>query len=313
MPSQPVNPYPETALPEHRRALAALVTVQVLFGSLPVVAQLAFPAFGARGVAAWRLGAAALAFHAFARATRMPWLPWREHPRVLLLALLGVSGNQILFLEGLSRTSALHAALLTTTIPVLTLVAAVALRRETLSWRRAAGIPVALVGVLVLLAQRDPSGHATLTGDAMIVANASIYSLYLVLSRDLLARWPTMAVLPWLFTWGFVSALPLTGLPPLHVPDPHMAGQAWAALAWVVLGPTIGTYWLNLVALRVLPSSTVALLIYLQPFVAASLALPLLGEAPTWAMLAAAGITFVGVRLATRREETPTPNSPVGR
>ncbi len=286
------------AATERRRALAALVTVQVLFGSLPVVAQLAFPAFGAWGVAAWRLGAAALAFHVWARATRMPWLPWREHPRVVLLALLGVSGNQLLFLEGLSRTSALHAALLTTTIPVLTLVAAVALGRESLSWRRAAGIPVALAGVLVLLSQRDPSGHATLLGDAMIVANASIYSLYLVLSRDLLARWPTMSVLPWLFTWGFLTALPLTGLPSVSVEDP----RAWAALVWVVLGPTIGTYWLNLVALRVLPSSTVALLIYLQPFVAAALALPLLGEAPTWAMCVAACITFAGVRMATRRE-----------
>jgi drug/metabolite transporter (DMT)-like permease len=103
-------------------------------------------------------------------------------------------------------------------------------------------------------------------------------------------------VLPWLFTWGLLSAMPFTGLPTL---TGHSA-QAWAAVGFVVLGPTIGSYWLNLFALRTVPASVVALFIYLQPAIAAVLALPLLGERPTMRLLGAGVVTFAGVWIATR-------------
>ncbi len=211
-----------SSLPHSRRAaLAALLTVQLLFGSLPVVAKIAFQEFGAMGVAAWRIGGAALLFTVWARVTRAPSLPWREQPFVLMCAVLGVSGNQLLFLAGLARTSATHASLLTTTIPVLTLLVAVAFGRERLSLRQVLGVALALSGVIGLLSLRDTTGNSTLLGDLLILANASIYSVYLVLSRDLLARHAPTTVLPWLFGWGFLTALPLTGLPPVHVEGAH--------------------------------------------------------------------------------------------
>ncbi|MFZ5482067.1 MAG: DMT family transporter [Myxococcota bacterium] len=278
------------------RALVALLVVQVLFGAMPVLGKLAIPAFGPGGVAAARMIAGAVAFFVAARALGVPPLPLREQPRVMLLSVLGISANQLLFLHGLARTSATHAALLTTSIPVLTMLAAWALGRERLSPHRIAGIALALAGVAFLVTGRDDAGAATLAGDLLVVANCSVYAVYLVLSRDLLERVPPLAALPWLFAWGAVGALPLTGLPPLAG---HDAG-AWVALAVIVVGPTIGTYWLNLFALRTVPSSVVALFVYLQPFVAAALAIPLLGERPTVRAVAALLLTFAGVWVATR-------------
>ena len=52
-------------------SLAALLAVQALFGSLPVVAKIAFQGFGAMGVAAWRIGGAALVFAIWARIARI--------------------------------------------------------------------------------------------------------------------------------------------------------------------------------------------------------------------------------------------------
>jgi drug/metabolite transporter (DMT)-like permease len=294
-----LDPSPDNVA-RRRRALAALLTVQLFFGSLPVIAKFAFAGFGAAGLASWRIGGAAVVFALWARARAAPLLPWREQPFVLLCAVLGVSGNQLLFLEGLARTSAMHASILTTTIPMLTILAAVALGRERLRRAQLLGVPLALSGVLYLLLGKDPSGHATLLGDLLIVANASIYSVYLVISRDLLARHSPASVLPWLFGWGFLTALPFAGLPPVDVTEP----RAWAALAWVLGACTVGTYGLNLYALRTLPSSTVAVLIYLQPFVATALALPLLGEAPSWRMVTAGALTFAGVWIATRAPPT---------
>lgn len=283
-------------------ALAALLGVQLLFGAMPVVGKLAIAGFGPSDVAFLRMFGAALAFHAARHALGLPRIPLREQPVLVLLAILGISANQLLFLHGLARTSASHAALLTTAIPVLTLLVAAALGRERLSVRRVVGIAVALAGVLVLVLGTDPTGRATLFGDALILANTSVYAAYLVLSRDVLERWPPLSVLPWLFSWGL-----LTGLPFIGVPD--LAGRpldAWLAVAFIVLGPTIGSYALNLYALRTVPASVVALFIYLQPSIAAVLAIPLLDERPTARLLVSGALSFGGVWLATRSSRSVT-------
>lgn len=283
------------------RALTALVVVQLLFGGMPVFGKLAVAGFGAGGVAILRMAGGAIAFHALRAALRLPGIPLRDQPAVILCAVLGISANQLLFLHGLARTSATHAALLTTTIPVLTMAVAALIGRERLDTRRVVGIGVALAGVVVLVAGRDPEGHASLVGDLMILANASVYAGYLVLSRDLLGRYAPLSVLPWLFTWGLVTALPFTGPPDLS----GASTGAWLAVTFVVLGPTIASYWLNLYALRTVSASVVALFVYLQPSIATVLAVPILGERPGARLFISAGITFAGVWLATR--PTPAP------
>ncbi len=276
-------------------AVAALIGVQLLFGTLPVVAKHAFVTLGTSGVACMRIAGALAVFTLLARVTRAPALPRVEQPFVILLAVLGVTANQLLFLFGLARTSATHAALITATIPVLTPLAAALLGRERLGLRRSGGIALALVGVLVLLLGKDAQGHASIAGDLMILTNASVYALYLVLSKDLMGRFPPLTALPWLFGWGLLTSLPFTGLP---APGPAPT-SAWLSMAYIVLGPTVGTYGLNLFALQRVPASVVAIFIYLQPFVAGALAWPLLGEAPTLRMAVSALITFVGVRITS--------------
>jgi drug/metabolite transporter (DMT)-like permease len=277
-------------------ALSALLVVQLLFGAMPVVGKLAIGAFGPSGVAFLRMAGGMVAFQALRALLKLPGIPLRDQPAVALCAVLGISANQLLFLNGLSRTSATHAALLTTTIPVLTMLVAAVLGREKLHTRRVLGILVALGGVLVLIAGKDPTGRASVLGDLMIFGNAAVYAAYLILSRDLLARHAPLSVLAWLFTWGLLTALPFTGLPDLT----GRTTEGWMAAGFIVLGPTIASYWLNLYALRTVPASVVALFIYLQPSIAAALAVPLLNERPTARLGVAAALTFAGVWLATR-------------
>ncbi|HND31710.1 MAG TPA: hypothetical protein PLA94_17025, partial [Myxococcota bacterium] len=48
--------------PNLRPALLSLVVVQIFFGSLPVIGKLAIPAFGAGGVAFFRIAGGAVVF-----------------------------------------------------------------------------------------------------------------------------------------------------------------------------------------------------------------------------------------------------------
>ena len=66
-------------------------------------------------------------------------------------ALFGAVLNQIFFVEGLSRTTPAHSAIINSLIPVLTLSGAILLRRERATVGRVVAIAVAFASVLVLL------------------------------------------------------------------------------------------------------------------------------------------------------------------
>ena len=285
---------PETSLSGRR--LAALLAVQLLFGMHPIASKLAFPAFGPGGVCAARAIGAAIVFQIARLVLREAPLDPTLHPRILLASLLGIVSNQLLFIYGLQRTTATHASLLIVTVPVATLFVAIVAGREKPLWHRIVGISIAFSGAALVVSGRGSVAGGNLVGDLMIVTNAFAYGCYLVISRDLLATVPPLTLVAWLFTWGAPVVLLVTG-----VPTPVDAtGHDWAALAFIVLGPTIGTYFLNLFALRSLPSSIVAVFVCLQPVVTGLLAVWLLGEELTARTLAAGALTIVGVLVATR-------------
>ena len=287
------------------RQLAALVTVQLVFGLHPIASKLVFPAFGAAGVCAARAIGAAAFFQLARLVAREPAMNAALHGRVAVASLLGIVSNQLLFMYGLQRTTATHATLLIVTVPVATLFIAILARRERPLRHRVAGITLAFLGAAIVVSGRGSTEGGDLVGDLMIVANALAYGGYLVLSRDLLKQVPPLTLAAWLFTWGAPAVLVITGIPMANA----ATATDWVVLAFIVLGPTIGTYFLNLFALRSLPSSVVAVFVCLQPVVTGVLAVPLLGETLTLRTLVAGALTMIGVTVATR-PETPSPKGP---
>ena len=163
-----------------RRRLAghlALVLVQIFFGLFPLLAKWALAAFSPAAIAGWRMVFGGVVFMLLAAGSSgrsaLPRL--RDLPLLLACALLGVVFNQLLFLEGLSRSSAVNAGLLIPLIPVYTLLIAVIVRQERFIAGRALGIAIAFAGAAQLLLRKDPElGRAHLLGNALFALNAFI-------------------------------------------------------------------------------------------------------------------------------------------
>lgn len=295
----------------------ALFAAQWLFGLFPVFGLLAMDAdagFDPFAVAAWRVVAGALVIGAVARWRHGPGVFARraDLPRFALLALLGIVGNQVLYLNGLQRSNATNAGLMICLVPVFTFAAAVAVGQERFQWSRALGVVVALAGVLPLVLGSGTSlfgGHAA--GNALMAANGLCYALYLVLSKPLRARYPALVVLG----WSYVLALPAV---PLFLAGrralPAAMGDAgvWSSLAYVLVGPTLVAYFLNVFALGRVRASTTAAYILLQPVIAALGGAWILGERVTPAVVPSAAAFGAGIWLVSRRRE-PRPPSDHGR
>ncbi len=285
---------------------AALVLVQVFFGANAVYGKLALHDLSTRGVLGARVLGATLVFVVLRAliSRRQGWerLATRALPLVVLSGLLGVSLNQFFFYEGLSRTTATNAAVLMSTIPVFTAGFLVVLGRERPTPARVLGLLVALAGALtVALFGRPQAGAFVLElggGELFVITNCLCYALYLVVSRPLFQRYRTETAVTWIFLVG-AATLGAWCLVPSVRELPHAPPAAILSVVYVLLGPTVGAYFLNGYALRRAPSSLVSVYIYAQPVVAAVLAAFVLHEHITRATLVGGVLIGAGIALTS--------------
>jgi drug/metabolite transporter (DMT)-like permease len=285
-----------------------LITVQLLFGSWPIVAKIALRALPSTGLVAFRVSGATLAFVILQRVLgRSPAIRRKDYARLALYSLLGVVLNQLLFVKGLSLTSSVvNATLLSTTIPVFTLLVSMTLGYDRLSFRKAFGIILAACGVIYLIdPMRADFSNSNTVGNILLVANSLFYGAYIAISKDMLKRYGALTMLTWVFVFGSILTVPL-GFYSLSGASLETAGAGvWLAVVYIILAPTVGAYYLNAWALARVPPSTVAVYIYLQPLIAFALAPLILGESWSPRTWVASLLIFAGVASVTWRVREP--------
>ena len=286
------------------RGTVALVFVQLFFGLFPLFGKWATLEFSPRAVAAWRIVVGALALLVIAGLVygkrSLPRLA--DLGRLQVCSLLGVALNMVIYLEGLQRSTAVHAGLIVTTVPVFTFAVAVLARQEQFEAARGAGILLACVGVVLILLQKGPHFSAeTRTGDLLMVVNAACYSVFLVAVRPLLRRYPPLVVIAWVFALSLWT-VPIFAARESWAPE-SVSTRGWLSLVYVIVFATLLTYLLNTFALSKVSASTTAAFIFLQPLIAVASGVLVLGETLTGTTIAAGLVTLVGVWLVARRPQ----------
>jgi len=289
---------------ERVRGHLALFAVQLCFGLFPIFGRFVFEsgAFTPWALASWRMLFGGVVLFAFALALhgRGIWPGWKELPGLFVLSLLGVSVNQVLYLNGLERSTAVNAGVVMCLIPVFTFLLAALVRQERFSAVRALGVLVSLGGALLWYLGERPELVADYAfGNFLMAINPLCYSVYLVASRPFLRRIPTLVFMAWVFLFAALCTPAIAAGEDLV---PAQAGaSAWWALAYILVFPTAIGYLLNVYALRRLRASTTGIYVYLQPFFAGVAGTVLLGEEITPALLAAGFAIFAGIYLVARR------------
>lgn len=289
----------------------ALVTVQAVFGTWPIVAKLAFTHFSPLGIAAIRtVGGAILLWPIAKRWSGRKLNIQRDGWYMAGLAILGVVLNQWLFITGVQKTTAINTTLIITTIPVFTYIFAVMLGREKLGPKRVGGIIMAMSGVAVIIGISGARfGLDHLVGDVLIFANCISFSAYLALSKPLAERVNPLSLVSWQFIVAAFVFIPVGLWDGVATQVVQASGMAWAIIAYVILGPTVLTYILNATAMQNVSSSTVAVFIYIQPVITTILAWYVLGEKLTWTLVPGAILVFGGVGIVAWRSRVASASS----
>jgi len=245
------------------------------------------------------------------------WAVWPNRPRLrltgrdwaylLVTALFGITLNQLFFIGGIGRTSAAHAGLIIALGPVMVLILSCAMQLEPLTVLKSVGAAVSLAGVVVLTTGRAEGGSpSTLAGDLITLMGAAVFAYYTILLKKVATRYDALSLNTLSFSLGAVLMLPFTTHDLLRTHWTALPAAAWWGIAFMVILGSVVAYSIYAFALTELTATRVAAFNYLQPVIAAALAVWLLSETLTAHVMAGGALILLGVYLAEREgRESP--------
>ncbi len=232
--------------------------------------------------------------------------PARRHPAAYaMLGTVGIGAFNLLFFFALQRTSPANAALIMATNPLLTTILAAAILGERPSARQLAAMPLALVGVAVVISGGNPQRLAALhvaSGDLLMLGADLSWACYNVLGRRYMPAGSALVNTTLTMTAG-AALLLLVAM--VSGETPTMPGlSAGSALVTMTLGGTVLAYLFWTTGIARLGAARTALFLNLVP-VFAMLVGGVLGSLPTIAQLAGGLLVIGGVSIATMPVRRP--------
>lgn len=286
-------------------ALIGATIVSLIYGVTFTIAKDVMPHYiDAYGFILLRVGGSVLLF----------WLVWlfmpkekialNDFPRIIFAALFGVALNMLTFFKGLSLTSPISASVIMVTTPIIVLILSAILLKERMRKRKVFGIVLGLVGTAFLILYEPKStGSATNAslGNFLVFVNAVSYGLYLIIVKKLMDKYSAFTFVKWIYLFGFLMVLPF-GWSQFEAVDWTIVPTAiYWKIGFVVVFSTFLTYLLNLLSMKELKPTTVAVFIYLQPLFATIFAIGLEKDSLSFVKFGAAILIFTGVYLVTQK------------
>jgi len=283
----------------------ALLAVQLMFGSAPILGKFALTTFPPLAIVGFRVAGAALAFYFLQRLRGNLRLERRSHYLYFaLFSCFGVICNQLLFFKGLSLTTATNTSLLAVMIPVFAILVSVLIGNDNISRQKTLGVILAAGGVIYLIDPTNASfSSETTQGDILIILNCLSYGIYVAISKKLITHYGALKSIAWVFLFASLINIPVGLISLQSVDVSQVSLNSWLTLAGIVIFPTILAYYWNTWALARVEPSVVAVYIYLQPLIGTFLAVFVLGEDWKPRIFPAMVLIFTGVFLVTRKRK----------
>jgi drug/metabolite transporter (DMT)-like permease len=292
-------------------ALIGATLVSLIYGVTFTIAKDVMPQFIAPfGFILMRVGGSVLLF----------WLIWgvfilqnpkakekialADFPRIILAAFFGVALNMLTFFKGLSYTSPISAAVIMVTTPMLVLLLSAIIIKEKIQTQKVLGIALGLFGTAFLILYGKSINNASNAGlgNFLVFVNAVSYAFYLITVKKLMDKYNAFTFVKWIYLFGFLIVLPFGYQEFEAINWAITPDSAFWKIGFVIVFSTFFTYLLNLLSMRELKPTTVAVFIYLQPVFATIFAIGLGKDELNYIKIIAAIFIFVGVYLVSQKK-----------
>ncbi|MEZ4839288.1 DMT family transporter [Flavobacterium sp.] len=287
-------------------ALMAATMVSIIYGVTFTIAKDVMPEFiEPFGFIVLRVGGSVLLFWMVSFFGPKEKIATSDFPRIIAAAFFGVALNMLTFFKGLSYTSPIMGAVLMVTTPMIVLILSAIIMKERMLKRKVFGIVLGLAGTvsLILYGKSMINAPNEMLGNLLVFINAVSYGFYLIIVKKLMDKYNAFTFVKWIYSFGFLMVLPFGWSEFDAVNWSLVPTDIYWKIGFVVIFSTFLTYLLNLVSMRELKPTTVAVFIYLQPLFATIFAISLGKDELSWVKIGSAILIFTGVYLVTQNKK----------
>ena len=208
--------------PEKLTGHAAMFGANAMWGIMSPVAKMVMAAGVVSPIVMtdFRILGAAILFWIASFFTKREPVSWKDLGLFFLASQIAIVFNQGSFIFGVSMTSPIDASIITTSLPILTLIIAAFYLKEPVTGKKITGIVFGATGaiLLVMSGQQLANGNASnIRGDLLCLTAQLCFSIYLVFFRGLINRYSPITIMKWMFT-GYLYTQ-MTGYIPYIVSD----------------------------------------------------------------------------------------------
>jgi drug/metabolite transporter (DMT)-like permease len=228
----------------------------------------------------------------------------KDFPRIIAASFFGVALNMLTFFKGLSLTTPISGAVIMVTTPVIVLLLSSIIIKEKFNFKKFIGILLGLLGtgILILYGKSIKNAPNAALGNILVFVNAVSYAFYLIIVKKLMDKYNALTFVKWIYTFGLIMVIPFGWNEYQEIKWNFIPNLIFLEVIFVVIFTTFFTYLLNLISMRELKPTTVAVFIYLQPLFATLFALFLGKDHLTWIKIISAILIFTGVFLVTKKK-----------
>jgi drug/metabolite transporter (DMT)-like permease len=230
-------------------------------------------------------------------------VPPHDMLMIALAAVLGLVCNQCCFTIGLSITSPINASIVTTTLPIITLILAALFLHEPITGKKVIGIFCGAAGALMLILGSASAVNAKvgdIRGDMLCLVSQISFAGYLSIFKNIIKKYDVFTFQKWMFLFGSIIVIPLSFNSVVSLPWAAISVATWGETAFVVVGSTFFAYILMMIGQKVLRPTVISMYNYVQPVVACVVSVITGLGVFGWGQSIAVVLVFSGVYLVTK-------------
>ena len=262
-------------------------------GVIPPIALFTFRSVGA-GALFWALSL----FRPKEKVERSDFLP------IAAASMLGLFIPQMTFLTAIGRTSPMDLSIINTITPIMTMFTAAIFLHEPITFKKAGGVILSFVGVVVLIFQSlhvDATvSHTSTSGVVLVVLNSMSFALYLGIFRPLISKYSVVTFMKWMFLFSFLVSLPFSANSLLHINYQIITSKILWETGYLIFFATFIAYFLIPLSQKNIRPTLVSMYSYLQPIIATSISIVIGMDVLTWQKVLAALMVFIGVAIVNQ-------------
>lgn len=283
----------------------AMLSANVIWGLCAPIGKSAlnFPTVTPMALTTFRMVGAAVLFWLLSCFTGREPVCKKDRMRLFFAALFAIVFNQGSFIFGLGLTSPISASIVTTTLPIVTMLVAAIWLKEPITGKKAGGILIGASGALLLILGRSDTlggGSNSLLGNLFCLIAQCSFAVYLTAFKGLIVRYSSVTLLRWMFLYASICFLPFSFDYVWAIDYASLPLPIWSDIFFVVFFATFVSYLCIPLGQKRLRPTVVSMYNYVQPVVASVSAIALGLDRFDWIKMVAVVLVFGGVYIVTR-------------